>query len=69
MWFQDFQDGRPGSHVGYWNRMILAFLHSSRTDASHHVSAQYDLWFGRSRLKNLKMATMVAILDIGTEQF
>ena len=35
-------------------------------DASHQVSAQSDLWFGRCRLKNFKMT---AILDIGTEQF
>ena len=34
--------------------------------ASHKVSAQSDLWFWRRyRLKNFKMATMVAILDIG----
>ena len=37
-------------------------------DASHQVSAQLDLWFGRRcRLKDFKMATMAAILDIGTE--
>ena len=36
-------------------------------DASHQVSAQSDLLFGkRCGLKNFKM---VAILDIGTEQF
>ena len=36
-------------------------------DASHQVSAQSDIWFGRRcGLKNFKMA---AILDIGTEQF
>ena len=26
MWFEDFQDGYHGSHVGYWNRTILAIL-------------------------------------------
>ena len=37
------------------------------SDASHQVSAQSDLWFGRRcRMKNFKMA---AVLDIGTEQF
>ena len=39
-------------------------------DASHQVSAQSDLWFGRRcRLKYFKMAVMVAILDIGMERF
>ena len=39
-------------------------------DASHQVSAQSDLGSGnRCCLKNFKMATMVAILDIGTELF
>ena len=40
------------------------------SDASHQVLAQSDLWFGRRcRLKNFKMATMAAILDIRTELF
>ena len=39
-------------------------------DASHQVSAQSDLQFGkRCRLKSFKMATMVAILDMGMERF
>ena len=38
-------------------------------DASHQVSAQSALRFGRCRLKNFKMATMAVILDMGTEQF
>ena len=38
-------------------------------DASHQVSAQSDLLFGkRCGLKNFKMTAMAAILDIGTEQ-
>ena len=41
-----------------------------RSDASHQVSAQSHLQFGRSCcLKNFNMAAMAAILDIGTEQF
>ena len=36
-------------------------------DASHQVSAQLDLQFGRCPLKNFKMATMAAILDIAME--
>ena len=40
------------------------------SDASHQVSAQSDLWFGRRcHLKNFRMAAMAAILDIGTELF
>ena len=40
------------------------------SDASHQVSALYDLWFGRGcRLKNFKMMAMADILDIGTETF
>ena len=39
-------------------------------DVSHQVLTQSDLRFGRRcRLKNFNMATMAAILDIGTEQF
>ena len=26
IWFEDFQDGPCGGHLGYWNRMILAIL-------------------------------------------
>ena len=38
--------------------------------ASHQVLAQSDLRFGRRCcLKNFKMATMAATLDIGTERF
>ena len=42
----------------------------SLSDVSHQVSAQFDLQFGRRcQLKNFKMATMAAILDIGMERF
>ena len=40
-----------------------------RSDASHQVSAQSDLWFERCLLRNFKVATLAAILDIGTERF
>ena len=26
MLFEEFQNGRPGGHLGYWNGMILAIL-------------------------------------------
>ena len=41
-----------------------------RTDATHKVSAQSDLWLWRRyHLKNFKMAALAAISDIGTEHF
>ena len=38
-------------------------------DASHQILAQSDLRFARCPLKNFKMATVAAILDIRTELF
>ena len=38
-------------------------------DASHQVLAQSELRVGRCRLKNVNMAFIAAILDIGTQQF
>ena len=50
------------------NGIILAILCCS--DASHQVSAQFNLRFRRKRcLKNFKMAVMAAVLDIRMEQF
>ena len=59
---------RRQSWIAEWNN----FSNSEslcHCDASHQVSAQFDLQFGRCHLKNFKMAAMAAILDIGTEQF
>ena len=40
------------------------------SDASHQVSTQSDLWFGRRYLlKNFKLAALATILDIETERF
>ena len=40
------------------------------SDASHQVSAQSDLWFGRRRrFKKFKMAAMAAILDLERNNF
>ena len=63
MSFEEFQDG----HLGHKNGMILAILNLCHCDASHQVLAQSDLWSGRCRLKNFKMAAMAASLDIRTE--
>ena len=78
MSFEEFQDGRHGSHLGYRND----FSNSEslcHCDASHQVSAQSDLRFGRRCqfgrrccLKNFKMAghlgyrngTILAILNL-----
>ena len=55
MSFEEFQDGRPGGHLGYRNGMILAILNLCYCDASHQVSAQSDLGFRRRcHLKNFK---------------
>ena len=65
MSFEKFQDGHHGYRNNLSNSESLC-----RSDPSHKVSAQSDLWFWRRyRLKDFKMAAMVAILDIGTEQF
>ena len=69
MSFEEFQDGRYGGHLGCRNRTILTIEFLFLCEASHQVSAQSDLWFGRCRLKNFKMDAMADILDIGTEQF
>ena len=55
MWFQDFQDGHPVE--AKWNDLSKSesLCHSN---ASHQVSAQYNLWFKRCHLKNFKLATM-----------
>ena len=66
--FGEFQDG---GDLGYLNRTILAILNLlCLCDASHQVLTQSDLQFGRRCcLKNFKMATMAAVLDIRTERF
>ena len=57
MSFEEFQDGR---HDG----TILTILTLCVTYATHQVSAQSDLEFGRRcRLKNFKMAAMTAKLE------
>ena len=71
MSFEEFQDGRPGGHLGYMNGTIFSNFESlCHCDASHQISAQSDLGFGRRCcLKNFKMSAVVAILDIGMERF
>ena len=58
-----FSRGLP-SCTAKWND--LNYSESlCRSDASHQVLAQSNLWFGRRCcLKNFKMAANVAILDI-----
>ena len=53
--------------ISEWNDFIN-FESLCFCDASHQVSAQSDLGFGRRCLKNFKMAALAAILDIGTER-
>ena len=58
MSFKEFQEN------GFSNSESLCHC-----DASHQVLAQSDLRVGRCRLKNVNMAFIAAILDIGTQQF
>ena len=64
--FQEFQDG---CHlISEWNH----FSNSEslcHCDTSHQNLAQSELQFWRCRLKNLKMAAVAAILEIGMERF
>ena len=66
-----FSNGRPGNHLGYWNRAILENLNLYvSSDASYQVSAQSNSRFGRRcRLKNIKMTAVARFLDIGTKRF
>ena len=59
MSFEEFQDGLHDGHLGYQNGKILAILNVCVT-----VMPPIKFWinwtqFGRCRLKNFKMATMV----------
>ena len=71
MLFEEFQNGRRCNilDIGMERNDFSNSESLSHSEASHQVSAHSDLWFGRSCLKNFKMATMAAILDIGTEWF
>ena len=71
MWFEDFQDGHRGGYLGYRNKNDFGNTESlCHSNALYKVSAQSNLPFGRRRhLKNFKMATMAAILNIRTEWF
>ena len=63
---EDFQDGHNGGHRGISEWTDFSNSESlCRSNASHPVLAQSDLWFGRRCcLKNFKMAAQ----DIRTEQ-
>ena len=64
MWFQDFQDWTAKQN-DLSNSEFLC-----RSDASHQVSAQSNLRFGRKcLLKNLKMVTMATILILEQNNF
>ena len=68
MSFEEFQDGHCGGLLGYQNRTILAILNLCVTvmpPVKFWLNLTYGL--GRCHLKNVKMATMAAILDIGME--
>ena len=71
MWFEDFQDGRCGGNLGYWNRMVLAIL-------NFYVILMPPIKFwlnpihgfgGDVNGKIFKMVTVAAISDIRTKPF
>ena len=78
--FEEFQDGHHGGHLGYQNRTILAIQNLCVTvmlPIKFWLNPTYGLgedvvwrisrwlpWIWH-RLKNFKMATVAAILDIG----
>ena len=71
MSFEEFQDGRAWrpSWISEQND-FSNFESLCHFNASHQVSAQSNLGFGRRcRLKNFKMVAMAALLDIGMERF
>ena len=70
MSFEEFQDGPHGGHLRYQNETILAIL-SLYNAPMPPIKFLLNLTsFGRRcHLKISKMATMAAILDIGTERF
>ena len=68
MSFEEYQDGRRGSYLGYWSRTILAILNLCVTVMPPIKFWLNPTWFvRRCHLKNFKMATMAAILDIRME--
>ena len=69
MFFEDFQDG---CHFGYRNGTILAILNFYVTPMppiKYQLSQTWGLEGYVIILKYFKLATMVAILDIGMERF
>ena len=69
MWFEEFQDGRHGGHLGYWNRTILAILNFRNTPmppikSKLNQTVREQMW-----IDDLKVAAIVAILDIRMKPF
>ena len=70
MLFKEFQDGCHGGHFGYQNGTILAIL-NLQVVSIPSTTFQFNpiyCWGADVVLKILKVATMLAILDIGMEQ-
>ena len=67
MSFEEFQDGLRGSHLGYRNGTILEILNLCVT-VMPPIKFQLNLTGLKRRchLKNFKIASVAAILDIGT---
>ena len=65
MSFEEFQDGHHGSHLGYWNGMILAILNLCLT-VMPPIKFQLKGTYG---LGGDVVWEFQDILDIGTERF
>ena len=46
-WFEDFQDGHHGGHLGYRNGMILAILNLYVGPMPHIKFQLNPTWFGK----------------------
>ena len=69
MCFENFQDGHHDSHLGCQKGTILAILNLD-VASMPPIKFRLNLTYGLGEdLKNFKMAPVVAILEVRTEQF
>ena len=72
MGFEEFQDERCGGHLESWNRTNLAILNPFVTlmpPTKFRLIGIDNIRFGRYHLQKINMATVAAILDLGTRLF
>ena len=66
MWFEEFQDGHHGGHLGNWNRTILAILNFHNTPMPPIKFKLNQTYRSGADVKTFNKAAMVVILDIRT---